>query len=43
LHLFQIGRVANYEKLNIENIGITPLENGYIPVDEFSRVKNIKI
>ncbi len=40
--LISIGRVANYEKLNIENIGITPLENGYIPVDEFSRVKNNK-
>jgi len=40
--LISIGRVANYEKLNIENIGITPLESGFIPVDECSRVKNSK-
>ena len=40
--LISIGRVANLEKLSIENIGITPLEDGFIPVDECCRVKNHK-
>ncbi len=40
--LISIGRVANYEKLNIKNIGITPLESGYLPIDECCRVKNHK-
>lgn len=40
--LVAIGRVPNTENLGLENIGVTPDERGYLPVDDKSRINSNK-
>ncbi len=35
--LYTMGRTGNVDGLNLEFVGITPTDRGYIPVDEFYR------